>query len=384
MALGVGMRIAAVMVLAAGLGRAFVPAQAQAEPYLMVREGAKCSDCHTNLTGGGKRTAFAQIHAHDILHDLQILPIPPGTKPFTGEVTPYVSIGGDLRTRATLTFRDRPTATGTVDGDRAFRRDLRSTDLSVNEFLAYLQVDLYPDILSIYADENFNGVANNREAFALLRGFLPWNTYFKGGRLFPTYGLRVQDDQAFIRARSGYTFQNPDEGIEIGTMPGPFFIASSITNGKSGDNDVAATLNGYAVVTDVPVVRNVIAGGSLARQTNKRDVYAVYAGSNYGPLTYLAEADKFEDRNLATAGRRADWATYGELDLLLFGWLNLRGTAEFVKVSSANDQTRYAIGAEPFIDRFLQPRIQYRINNGPRDQPLLNQPELWLELHAFF
>ena len=62
---------------------------ARAEPYLMVREGAKCSACHTNQTGGGKRTAFAHIHAHDIEHDLDLLPVPAGVKPFNGEINSY-------------------------------------------------------------------------------------------------------------------------------------------------------------------------------------------------------------------------------------------------------------------------------------------------------
>ena len=53
----------------------------------------------------------------------------------------------------------------------------------------------------------------------------------------------------------------------------------------------------------------------------------------------------------------------------------LRGTFDFVKVSHDQNQTRYTIGAEPFINRFIQPRIQYRINNGP-PQPGENPNEL--------
>ena len=81
---------------------------------------------------------------------------------------------------------------------------------------------------------------------------------------------------------------------------------------------------------------------------------------------------------------RDKFAAYGELDFLLFDWLNLRGTFDFVKVTQNRDQTRYAIGAEPFISRVIQPRIQYRINNAPGSQPGLNQNEIWAELHLFF
>ena len=61
-------RIAALAALLVG----WVPG-ARAEPYLMVRTGAKCSACHVNQTGGGKRTPFAYIHAHDIERDLDLL-----------------------------------------------------------------------------------------------------------------------------------------------------------------------------------------------------------------------------------------------------------------------------------------------------------------------
>src|SRR6266480_4891314 len=324
---------------------------ARAEPYLMVREGAKCSACHTNQTGGGKRTAFAHIHAHDIEHDLDLLPVPAGVKPFNGELNSYASIGGDLRVQNVTVFQDHPDRLGRVPTNAAFRRSVRSNDTSVFEFLAYGQLDLLPDFVTLYADEDFTTGANNREAF--------------------------------IRTNTGYTFHTPDEGGEIGIQPGPFFLASSITNGTAGDKDVAATVNGYTMLEDVPVVRHLLAGASFARQSNKRYVGGFYGGSNWWRFTYLGEIDFINDRKLGSPGRNDKYAAYGEANFLLFDWLNLRGVFEFLKVTRDRDQTRYAIGAEPFVNRVIQPRIQYRINNGIGSKPLQNQDELWLELHFF-
>jgi len=370
-------RLAATLVLVA------VASAARAEPYLMVREGAKCSDCHTNQTGGGKRTAFAQIHSHDILHDLDLLPIPRGVKAFNGEVNQWISVGSDLRVRNTTTFEDPP-KNGRVSNRKAFREDVTSNDTDVYEFLGYAQVDLWPDVATFYVDENLNGGATNREVFGLFKGFLPWDSYFKAGRMFPAFGLRVFDDEAFIRSRSGFTFQNPDEGAEIGIAPGPFFMASTVTNGQDGDKDVQATVNAYAVIQDLPVVRHFMGGASFARQSDKRNVAAVYGGSNLWRFSYLGEVDFIHDHQVSTVGKRDQLAAYAEVDLLLFDWLNIRGTFDFVKVSNDQDQVRYAIGAEPFINRVIQPRIQYRINNGVPTEPDQNTDQLIIELHLFF
>ncbi len=365
-------------------------APVRAEPYLMVRAGAKCSDCHTNLTGGGKRTPFAHIHARDILHDLDLLPIPPTVKGFSGQINEYLSLGSDLRVRNTTVFQDEFSKAGTVPTNKAFRRSVTSNEFSVNEFLGYTQVDLLPDYVTMYGDWNLNGGVVNREGFGLIRGFLPWDTYLKAGRFFPTFGLRVQDDEAFVRANTGYTFTNPDEGGEIGFAPGPFFIAADVVNNTSSDRDVQATVNGYGVFQDIPIVNTIMAGSSFARQTAKRDVAAWYAGSNIWKFTYLGEFDLYDDRSASSAQKRDQYAAYAEVDLLLFDWLNVRGQFDFLKVSGNRDQTRYSIGIEPFINRFIQPRIQYRINNGPpvpanNPQVLVeNQDELIFELHFFF
>src|SRR2546428_3980465 len=139
----------------------------------MGREGETGSSCPTNQTGGGKRTAFAHIHAHDIEHDLEVLPIPAGTRPFNGEVNSYISLGGDFRMRNTTVFQDRPDSLGRVPENNAFRRRVLSNDSAVHEVPGYLHGDLLSDIAPFYVDENLNGGASNPPAIGLLHGFLP-------------------------------------------------------------------------------------------------------------------------------------------------------------------------------------------------------------------
>ena len=80
-----------------------------------------------------------------------------------------------------------------------------------------------------------------------------------------------------------------------------------MTNGTGGDSDVLTSVNGYGVFDDLPVVRNVMIGGSFARQSNKRDVAAIYAGSNLWKFTYLVEFDIIDDRTAAAAQTGRDW-----------------------------------------------------------------------------
>jgi len=359
---------------------------AAAEPYLAVRAGAKCSDCHTNLSGGGKRTSFATIHSHDVLHDLDLIPIPAGVRPFNGEVTDWFSLGADLRVRNTYAFKDQPNAKGRVRNDRFFRDDLESVEIDMERTTLYSQLDLWPDMLTFYTDVQLApGGANARELFGLLNNTLPWGIYLKAGRFFPTYGIRIEDDTSFIRSQTGFTFDNPDDGAEIGIIRGPLYAGFSVTNGISGDKDVLLTANSYLLFDDVPYLQNVLAGASFARQSSDRYESSFYAGANFWRFTYLAEVDIITDDDPATSPHD-HLAAYAEVDLLLFNWLNVRGTFDFVKVQGDNDQNRFGIGLEPFISRFLQPRLVYQASNGPRHDPegIYNNADLFLELHVFF
>jgi len=360
-----------------------VPAPGHAEPYLTVRTGAKCSDCHSNLTGGGKRTPFPYIHAHDVLHDLQILPLPARVKSYDGQIFSRLSLGGDLRVRNKTQWSDNPDAQGRVRENRAFRGHVDFNETDIHEALLYGQLDLWPDVLSVYLDEDVTSGATTREVFALLRGVLPLDGYVKAGRFFTPFGLELHDDEGFVRANGGATFQNSDEGVEIGIMPGPFFLTAAVTDGVQGDTDVQSAINAYAVIDDVPVVRSVLAGASYLRQASDRYAAAWYAGTNLWHFTMLGEFVLIDDRS-DTAAADDQFASYAEVDFLAFDWLNVRGIFEFLKVANQRNRTHYAIGLEPFIDVFLQPRIQYRINNAPGSEPDLNTTELVFELHVWF
>jgi len=241
----------------------------QAEPYLAIREGYKCSFCHVNQTGGGKRTGVVSAHADewlkypkDLFSDFE------ARAPVTGQIVDGVSIGADFRGANITLFRDKPNAEGRVRNNTAFR-PADSNDFEISEASAYLEVNLIKDALTFYLDESFApGSAFNRETFGLLTGFLPWNMYIKAGKFFPPYGFRLQDDAAFIRSRTGFNFTSPDTGVEVGLAPGNAFLSVAVTNGTGVSRGERigkqVSLNGYYLFSDLPVVRNVWVGGSFA------------------------------------------------------------------------------------------------------------------------
>jgi hypothetical protein len=198
-----------------------VPIFVQAEPYLAVREGLKCSSCHENSMGGGKRTRFgAGFGAQDLpWHkvDLQANKIPF----YWSIVNDLISLGGDFRVLNRTNF---------VKGDTA---NTFVTDKSN----IYLSAQLLPNTLQFYLDESVApGGAQSREIFAKFER-LPAHGWIKAGKFVQPYGLRLEDDHAFIRTITGFTFDTPDFGAEIGFEPKDWTFVASVNNGNAGSID---------------------------------------------------------------------------------------------------------------------------------------------------
>lgn len=373
-------------------------APALAEPYFAVREGLRCSACHTNMNGGGKRTDLVATHARDLLHYpsfFRAFSSPPEF--FSGEINKFFALGADLRASNTATFQSLGN-NGHVENDKVFRSRLETDSIDVTQAVLYGEARLIPDYLTFYIDQRFQPQTDNREAFGLLK--LPWKgLFFKAGRMFLPYGLQLQDDGAFIRggtngsANTGFSFNQQQAAFEVGLEPDPFTIIAAVSDGPSGDRDVQFTTTVYTLFTDLPVVRNVMTGGSFSRvgpPGSETMLFGFFTGSNLERLSVLAEADFRSDRTPATNGRSIGrFILYGEGDYLFFDWLNFKVAVDYADndgtLGDTNDnENRVSVGLEPFLNRFLQPRIFYRVSNGVQRQPAHNQSVVLAEVHLFF
>jgi hypothetical protein len=377
---------------------------ASAEPYMAIREGRKCSTCHVNMTGGGMRTLLANTHLEDITHYRDIFPEFEALDDlWDGQVTNYFSLGADLRFDDSIIFQDEPNAEGEVDNDQVFRSNVEENILDVRQASVYFLFAPIPDYLEIYLDESFApGGTTTREIFAQLKGVMPWNGYVKAGKFFVDYGLRTENDDLasqgnlsenlFVRGRTGTGFDGFHPGIEIGFQPGPISTSLSVTNAAGASSAPRVAANTYGIFRDIPVVENALAGGSFMWvPSDNGDTWnwGFYAGSNLGLLEYQAEVDFIHAENETLGQSKSTFVAYGEVNYLLMGWINTKFFGEYADNDGRWDtpdtaQNRFGIGIEPFIGRFLQPRIFYTVANGPRDRPETNQNRLIFELHAFF
>ena len=350
----------------------------RAEPYLAIQEGYKCSQCHVNMTGGGKRTEFANIYAQtrlanrfwnwrDILGESDEDDENPsrtdsGSSFFSGRLNDYIAIGGDLRMRYEQT--DTP---GNPTQD-VFDQQKQNI---------YLQVDLIPEHVIFY--QTLSGGGDAREIFGLLK----WDSFYvKAGEFFLPYGLRLLDDSAFTRAITGFTYGNTDAGVEIGYEPDNWAIHVAATNGTGASLE---TNRSKRVTASVAYVRKGFrVGGSYS--TNKdaqgveTEIYGFHGGAQLGRVGVLAELDIIDDST------DEEVVSILELNLLLTRGNNLKFSYEYNDPSDAiaqNARERFSLVWEPFVNQFTQFRVGVRDYRGIPQSNVQNKTEYFLELHLF-
>ncbi len=336
------------------------------EPYLAVRTGLRCSACHVNRTGGGMRNDFGAIFGGSVL-------------PMTSEgfrfqnraLNDWIKIGVDFRLTGTAVLSDATPQTA----------------LDINQGNLYLEARLIENKLAVYFDETVApGGTRSREFFALLDA-LPLNGYAKAGQFFLPSGLRILDDEEFIREQTGFALLTPDQGVEVGIEPGPFSVFVSLTNGSlgGGENNSGKQVTGTAVW----IQRRFRVGASASRNTNvglHRDVLGGFGGLNVGRLSLLGEVDYiFDDAVMAD-----QFVAFGEGDVLIRQGVNLKFTYGFhnrdVDVDE-DERIRARIGLELFPIPYLQVSGFFTLRDDiPANlrQALPQKDQVSIELHLFF
>jgi len=312
-----------------------IAAPVAAEPYLSVRTGLKCSQCHTNVTGGGNRTAFGAIFAQ------MQLPMRPAGSVVSKNLVDFMSIGFDLRFQASGTFRE----------------STPQSTLGLEEAQAYVAARLLDERIVLYIDQTVGpDRAVAREAFGMVRR-LPGNGYVKAGKFLLPYGLRLQDNAEYIREVTGYTYYTPDQGVEAGFEPGPLTVSLALTNGTAGaaENDNGKQISSTAAL----IFRHWRVGVSAARNStaeSRRDAVGSHAGIGIGPLALLGEVDYVRTAPVAgdTLGQ---FVAFGEADVLLTRGLNAKVTYGYFdrNLDVAEDQkVRARFGLEFFPVPFVR------------------------------
>ena len=180
---------------------ALAPNAASAEPYLAVASGLKCGNCHVNPSGGGKRNAFGTLYARNEI-SARAVELVEGRSPWTGDVVSrWFAVGGDFR--GGYSSVDIPGFAETSDTD-------------VSRATVYAEFRALPNLLSLYVDQKIApDDSENREAYLKVTP-LDGKLTIKAGQMFVPFGLRLQDDNAFVRQATGVNFLTPDDGVEVG------------------------------------------------------------------------------------------------------------------------------------------------------------------------
>ncbi|MBI4519642.1 MAG: hypothetical protein HY701_02300 [Gemmatimonadetes bacterium] len=356
-------QLAAPIVLVILAALAVFPATLRAEAYMSVRTGLRCSQCHVNRTGGGGRTAFGSIYAQTRLAMRQ------------GAFRPR-SLGDAIAMSANF----RVAASGTVS------ESTPRTAVEIAEANVQLELRLVPDVLAFYVDETMGpGGAAAREAFALVAG-LPFAGYVKAGKFLLPYGLRLVDNSEFIRERTGFSYNTPDQGIELGLEPGPLSLFFALSNGTqgAGANKSEKQLTGSAALI-YPRFRLGVSASRNDGPRGQRDVAGGFAAFNLGRFTVLSELDRVVD-SFATQPDVEQLAAYVQGDFLATQGLNLKVTYGYLDPSQAvpeNEKVRMRFGLESFPLPFLQMSAFYTLLEDI-PQATTDLDRLSVELHVHF
>lgn len=339
-----------------------------AEPYLAIKNNLQCSGCHVNPNGGGQRNEFGRIYGASILAE--------STSKLNaaefGKLNKYIDLGANARFNAMIQ-RNKQQENNT------------SKSFEISSAQVYLHLKVPETGLSFYLDQQVApGSAINREAFVMYQ--FENADFIKAGKIFLPYGLRIEDDSAFIRQATGMNFDNSDNGIEYGSNFGNTHVNVYISNGTSqASNNDDSFLFGTRIEHHFSSFR--IGTSALLNDGDQEtQMLNLYGGSQLGDFTLLAEVDyiRIESQNGNTISQLA---TLAEINYQWRAGWNIKLTAEYFDPDNdieENEQTRYSVIGEYTPLSNVQLRFGIRSKQDIPQKLQQNNDLFFIQSHFYF
>ena len=341
-----------------------------AEPYLAIKTNSACSACHINPSGGGARNAYGAYYGTHML-------------PQTGGNLTLFDAGNLSETfRLGANFRANYDETSIDDGESSRGFQTQSGQI-------YLILQPKDSRFALYIDEKIApGGAFNRETFILSK--LGKSHYLKAGKIILPYGIRLEDDSAFIRQASGINFNNSDNGVELGLQYTKTLLNFAITNGTGSQANDDQNLQ-YLVRSEY-LGNNWRLGASGIyndAEVGARLQANIFGGFYWKGFGVLAEVDQIRDESIShIAGEDEEQrVAFLEINRELAKGYNLKLTTEYLDPDihiDENERVRHSVLLEytPFAN--IQLRTGLRKGDDIPQRVNGNFLDFFAQLHFYY
>jgi hypothetical protein len=189
-----------------------------------------------------------------------------------------------------------------------------------------------------------------------------------------------------VRSATGFSFQTPDEGLEIGYEPGKSSIALSLTNGSGGgsenDNSKQVSLQAYQLLGQWRIG---VSGSNNVTGGTRTSIGGAFGSFTLGEFVFLAEGDVRYDK--AGDLSKTSWIGYIEEYWEATHGVTLRVSHEYLDPDrdvSTDARTRSGVGVSWFPVGGLEVESRVLVLRGPRQIPGQNSWSVEVGLHLFF
>ncbi len=349
-------------------------------PRFAVQEGASCSLCHVNPTGGGLRNDYGST-----VFALEELPMQTmqkfGSEDWDGYVGDFLQIGGDFRVQGFAYTKDDDQKTSFFP----MQADLY-TFLEINE-----KAGLYYKI----------SLGQNNPEYWTLLSILPNDGWIRIGRTLPNFGLKLDDHTSFIRggnlSRSKLLYSEKEGLIfnpwvdlpaifEFGINPfDQLSLTASFSDGIVGNSEKIEDMNFTTNVNFLHSIFNTINinTGISFMQESDFQLTGISGGVTLGNLTWKGEIDQSQNWPKGVTA----FTSYSELVYKYTQGIHLLGKYDFYdpdKDLQSGAITRYTIGVELFPLNILEIKLQSRFSQIDLDEVVQPYPEFLIQFHTWF